>query len=31
VDRLQGAKEALAKYDYRPLFTVEDFGIKPVS
>jgi orotate phosphoribosyltransferase len=29
VDRLQGAREALAKYDYRPLFTIEDLGIKP--
>lgn len=28
-DRLQGAAEALAKYDYRPLFTVRDFGVKP--
>lgn len=27
VDRLQGAKEALAGYDYRPLFTIRDFGI----
>ncbi len=26
-DRLQGAREALAAYDYRPLFTVHDFGI----
>ena len=26
-DRLQGAGEALAKYDFRPLFTVRDFGI----
>ncbi len=29
VDRLQGAGEALAKYDYRPLFTIKDFGINP--
>jgi orotate phosphoribosyltransferase len=29
VDRLQGAREALANYDYRPLFTIADFGIKP--
>jgi orotate phosphoribosyltransferase len=29
VDRLQGAKEALAKYDYRPLLTIRDFGISP--
>ncbi len=27
VDRLQGAREALAKYDFRPLFTIEDFGL----
>jgi orotate phosphoribosyltransferase len=27
VDRLQGAREALARYDYRPLFTIRDFGI----
>ena len=29
VDRLQGAREALAKYDFRPLFTIRDFGIEP--
>jgi orotate phosphoribosyltransferase len=29
VDRLQGAREALAKYDYRPLFTIADLGIHP--
>lgn len=28
-DRLQGAREALAGYDYRPLFTIRDFGIEP--
>ncbi|MDB5308882.1 MAG: pyrE [Gemmataceae bacterium] len=28
-DRLQGAREALAKYDFRPLFTIRDFGIDP--
>lgn len=28
-DRLQGAAEALARYDYRPLFTIQDFGIEP--
>jgi orotate phosphoribosyltransferase len=27
VDRLQGAREALAAYDFRPLFTIRDFGI----
>lgn len=26
-DRLQGAGQALAAYDFRPLFTVRDFGI----
>lgn len=29
VDRLQGAAERLKDYDYRPLFTVRDFGIDP--
>ncbi len=29
VDRLQGAKERLAKYDFQPLFTVRDLGIDP--
>lgn len=28
-DRLQGAREVLAKYDFRPLFTIRDFGIDP--
>ena len=28
-DRLQGAKEALVRYDFRPLFTIGDFGIEP--
>lgn len=28
-DRLQGAAELLAGYDFRPLFTVRDFGIEP--
>ena len=27
VDRLQGAGERLAKYDFRPLFTIRDLGI----
>jgi orotate phosphoribosyltransferase len=27
VDRLQGAREALAGYDFRPIFTIRDFGI----
>ena len=30
VDRLQGAREALAKYDFQPLSTIRDFGIEPV-
>jgi orotate phosphoribosyltransferase len=30
-DRLQGAGEALAKYDFRPLFTIKDFGIEPTG
>src|SRR5215204_171159 len=29
VDRLQGAGERLAKYDFRPLFTIRDLGIGP--
>lgn len=29
VDRLEGARELLAaKYDYRPIFTIRDFGIE---
>lgn len=32
VDRLEGARELLApKYDYRPIFTIRDFGIEPPS
>lgn len=27
VDRLQGARERLAGYDFRPLFTIQDLGI----
>ena len=30
-DRLQGAREALAGYDFRPLFTIRDFGIDPTG
>lgn len=30
-DRLQGAAEALANYDFRPIFTVRDFGIEPLK
>lgn len=30
VDRLEGARELLApRYEYRPIFTLHDFGIKP--
>ena len=29
VDRLQGARERLARYDFRPLFTIRDLGIEP--
>jgi orotate phosphoribosyltransferase len=31
VDRLQGARERLAKYDFRPLFTIRDLGIDPTA
>jgi orotate phosphoribosyltransferase len=31
VDRLEGAGERLARYDYRPIFTIRDFGIEPPS
>ena len=27
VDRLEGARQALSKYEYRPIFTVRDFGV----
>jgi orotate phosphoribosyltransferase len=30
-DRLQGARESLSKYDFRPLFTIRDFGIEPAK
>lgn len=30
VDRLEGARAAIAsKYEYRPIFTIRDFGIEP--
>ena len=29
VDRLEGAREALAKYPFLPLFTIRDFGVEP--
>jgi orotate phosphoribosyltransferase len=31
VDRLQGAAQTLARYDFRPLFTLKDLGINPTS
>jgi orotate phosphoribosyltransferase len=31
VDRLQGAGERLANYDFRPLFTIRDLGIEPAD
>lgn len=31
VDRLQGARERLANYDFRPLFTIRDLGIEPAT
>src|SRR5262249_48590118 len=32
VDRLEGARERLAaRYEYRPIFTIRDFGIEPSS
>jgi orotate phosphoribosyltransferase len=27
VDRLEGARERLARYEFRPIFTIRDFGI----
>jgi orotate phosphoribosyltransferase len=30
VDRLEGARQAIApRYDFRPMFTIRDFGIEP--
>ena len=29
-DRLQGAAETLKGYEFRPLFTIRDFGIEPI-
>ena len=28
VDRLEGARAALASYDFRPIFTIRDFGVE---
>jgi len=29
VDRLEGARQALARYPFHPIFTIRDFGIDP--
>jgi orotate phosphoribosyltransferase len=29
-DRLEGGQDALRAYDYRPLFTLRDFGLEPL-
>jgi len=29
VDRLEGARQALARFDFLPIFTIRDFGIEP--
>jgi orotate phosphoribosyltransferase len=29
VDRMEGAREALAKYPFLPIFTIRDFGVEP--
>ena len=29
VDRLEGGAERLAKYNFRPIFTIRDFGVEP--
>jgi orotate phosphoribosyltransferase len=31
VDRLEGAGEALAHYNFLPIFTIRDFGIEPTD
>ncbi len=31
VDRLEGGAERLAKYNFRPIFTIRDFGIEPTG
>jgi orotate phosphoribosyltransferase len=31
VDRLEGGGERLAKYDFRPIFTIRDFGVEPAA
>ena len=29
VDRLEGGAERLARYNFRPVFTIRDFGVEP--
>ena len=29
VDRLEGAREALARYTFSPIYTIRDFGVEP--
>jgi orotate phosphoribosyltransferase len=29
VDRMEGAREALAKHTFLPIFTIRDFGVEP--
>ena len=29
VDRLEGARQALARFEFLPIFTIRDFGIEP--
>ena len=29
VDRMEGAREARAKYPFMPIFTIRDFGVEP--
>jgi len=31
VDRLEGGAERLAKYNFRPIFTIRDFGVEPAA
>ena len=29
VDRMEGARQALARFEFLPIFTIRDFGIEP--
>jgi len=31
VDRLEGGAERLARYNFRPIFTIRDFGVEPAG